>query len=453
MWCVDWSDDARAFYKANKGSNLLGPAYWYREGITYTDITSSMFNARYMPEGCLYDKSGPAFHPVEGDLHYILALINTKPVDYILKILNPSFHCQVRDVKNIPRIDMRTEEVSANGKELVAIAKADWDANETSHGFAGLWSLGSDPGASLADAWGRWEREAKASAEASNRLEERNNQIFIEAYGLGHTLDEAVSEAQTYLAKPDRQKDAQRFVSYAIGCMMGRYSLDAPGLAYAGSDGVGFDPDLYARFAASADGIVPMTYEAWFDEDAALRITDFVAAVWGAEGKAANMAWLAESLGAKTSESSEEALRRYLADKLYKDHIQVYKKRPIYWHFSSGKLGAFQALVYMHRYNGSTLPRMRSEYVVPLLGRMAARLDMLELDSHASSSPASRTKIQKQIEALRRKHSELMAFDERLRHYADMRITIDMADGTQRNYAKFGDLVSDVKTIVGDSDE
>lgn len=235
--------------------------------------------------------------------------------------------------------------------------------------------------------------------------------------------------------------------------MMGRYSLDEPGLIYAHAGNIGFDASRYASFPADADGIVPITDEAWFPDDAGTRIREFSRVVWGADTLEENMAWLAESLGQKSSETPDETVRRYLSDKFYKDHMQTYKKRPIYWQFSSGKQGAFQALVYLHRYSEGTLARMRTEYVVPLTSKIAYRLEMLEKDATASGSAAARTKIQKQIESLRKKQTELLAYDEKLRHYADMRIALDLDDGVKANYAKFGDLVSDAKAITGGSDE
>jgi type II restriction/modification system DNA methylase subunit YeeA len=235
---------------------------------------------------------------------------------------------------------------------------------------------------------------------------------------------------------------------------MGRYSLEEPGLIYAHSGNIGFNPLRYdKKFTADADGIVPLTDECWFEDDAASRVRVFLRAVWGDETLEENMAWLAESLGTKGSETPDETIRRYLADKFFKDHLQTYKKRPIYWLFSSGKQGAFQALVYLHRYNEGTLARMRAEYVVPLIAKVASRLDMLDKDAAASISAAARTKLQKQIESLRKKQLELLAYDEKLRHYADMRITLDLDDGVKVNYAKFGDLVAESKVITGGSDE
>ena len=284
-------------------------------------------------------------------------------------------------------------------------------------------------------------------------LERKNNKLIADAVGISGAEVVDVEEDQIVLERAARDKDCQRLVSYAVGCMLGRYSIDEDGLVFAGAGGADFVPGRYSRFQADADGILPLTDERWFEDDAASRVREFLRAVWSIDTLEENMTWLAESLGSKGSETPDETIRRYLAAKFYKDHLQTYKKRPIYWLFSSGKQGAFQALVYLHRYNEGTLARMRAEYVVPLVAKMVSRLDMLNKDVAAATSAAARTKLQKQIESLRKKQIELLAYDEKLRHYADMRITLDLDDGVKVNYAKFGDLVAESKAITGGSDD
>jgi hypothetical protein len=297
--------------------------------------------------------------------------------------------------------------------------------------------------------WDNWSKQCANNHVNLREIETENNRLFIDAYGLQDELKPQVPESQITLARADREKDCQRLISYAIGCMMGRYSLDEPGLIYAHAGNVGFEPGRYATFPADADGIVPITDELWFADDAPSRIRDFLRAVWGADTLEENMAWLAESLGSKASETPDETIRRYIADKFFKDHLQTYKKRPIYWLFSSGKQGAFQALVYLHRYHEGTLARLRAEYVVPLTGKMQARIEMLQKDANAASSTAARNKLAKEVEKLKKKHVELLAYDEKLRHYADMRITLDLDDGVKVNYGKFGDLLDSVKVVTG----
>ena len=183
--------------------------------------------------------------------------------------------------------------------------------------------------------------------------------------------------------------------------------------------------------------------------DGANRIREFVRVVWSEDTEAENMAWLAESLGQKASESADDTIRRYLSRDFYKDHLQTYKKRPIYWLFSSGKHKAFEALVYLHRYNAGTLSRMRMEYVVPLQSRMQARIDKLEDDITSTTSSAQQKTLRKQKEKLAKQLEELRSFDEKLRHYADQRITLDLDDGVKINYGKFGDLLAEVKAVTG----
>ena len=239
-------------------------------------------------------------------------------------------------------------------------------------------------------------------------------------------------------------------MSYALGCMMGRYNLDETGLIYAHAGNQDFDASRYKTFPADADGIIPLTEMHWFEDDATHRIQEFLTAVWGKDTLDTNMLWLAESLDKKANETTEDTIRRYLASKFYKDHMQTYKKRPIYWLFSSGKQGAFQALVYLHRYNESTLARMRTEYVMPLISKMAAYANSLETAKESSDSAAEIKRIEKKLQDLHKQQAELSSFEEKLRHYADQRITLDLDDGVKVNYGKFGDLLAEVKAVTGE---
>ena len=371
------------------------------------------------------------------------------------KVLNPTIHFHVGYFNLLPypsKIIGKIDTIKNLLNILVSEEKADWDSYETS------WNYTIDPlinkkKNTLEASYHHLQMQKHDSILEIMHLEEENNRLFIEAYSLQDELTPEVPENQITITRADREKDCQRLISYAIGCMMGRYSLDEPGLIYARGGNIGFGPDRYATFPADADGIVPITDTLWFEDDAANRIREFLLAVWSAETLDENMTWLAESLGNKGNETPGETIRRYLTSSFYKNHLQTYKKRPIYWLFSSGKQGAFQTLVYLHRYNEGTLARMRSEYVVPLTGKMLSRIEMLGKDVASVSSPTARTKISKEIEVLRKQHIELLAYDEKLRHYADMRIQLDLDDGVKVNYGKFGDLLAEVKAVTGGSDE
>ena len=315
--------------------------------------------------------------------------------------------------------------------------------------------------------------------ETSSRLEEANNQVFIDAYGLRDELTPEVPRHEvTLTCNPhyryghDRQDDeleellqgdsVRELVSYSVGCMMGRYSLDRKGLVYANAGNEGFDKLVaegsYKAFSADEDGIIPLTDQEWFKDDATNRFREFVQVVWGEEHLQENLDFVAESLclnaiKPKKSESALETIRRYLSTQFYKDHLKTYKKRPIYWLFSSGKQKAFECLVYLHRYNEGTLSRMRTEYVTPLLGKYDAYAEQLEKQIETADSTSEANRFKKELDALIKKQVELREFDDKLKHYADMRISLDLDDGVKVNYGKFGDLLADVKAITGSAPE
>jgi hypothetical protein len=392
-------------------------------------------------------------------------------------------HCQVKDISALPGdlVGNVSRGVTESASRLIEIYRTEWDFHETSLDFgaiggafnATLGVLKGDPlFAPPVDSWqslrGRLDFALGYLSDLGNEvigLQKQNDQYFADQMGIkeverptkdgpivtfklpwherGRGDDSDIVRVRFYFAV------AKALISYAIGCMMGRYSLDEPGLIYAHAGNVGFDASRYGTFPADADGIVPITDELWFADDACSRVREFLLAVWGPVTLEENMAWLAESLGTKASETPDETIRRYIADKFFKDHLQTYKKRPIYWLFSSGKQGAFQALVYLHRYHEGTLARLRAEYVVPLTGKIQSRIEMLQKDTAAATSTAARNKLAKEVEKLKKKHVELLAYDEQLRHYADMRITLDLDDGVKVNYGKFGDLLEGVKAVTG----
>ena len=440
--------------RGNTRANLRSESLYFRESITWGAISSSKFSARYCTPGALFGAGGYSVFGSINVLKMVAGLSASVLANHFLEIISPTLNFEAGNVASIPVVDIDYSTYSSIVDEAINITKQNWDSFENSWNFKKIPFLPDNFNqTTLEDSFKIYLSKTNKGFEKLLALEVANNQIFISAYGLEDELSPEIHESQITLARAEREEDCLRLISYAIGCVMGRYSLDEPGLIYAQAGNVGFEPGRYATFPADADGIVPVTDEHWFDDDACGRVRAFLVAVWGQGTLEENIAWLAASLGTKASETPDETIRRYISDKFFKDHVQTYKKRPIYWHFKSGKQGAFQALVYMHRYNEGTLARMRSEYVVPLTSKFAYRLDMLEKDASSSSSTAARTKIQKQIESLRKKQTELMAFEEKLRHYADMRINIDLDDGVKVNYAKFGDLLAESKVITGGADE
>jgi len=465
---VNWSRAAMAFYDSHGG--LYPQKYWFKEGITWGLITSARTSFRLKPSEAHYSSGAPTiFEDSFRCDQVVLGFLNSPIAFLYLKAMNPTLNTTVNDVLGLPLPSRREFPViDSNVGNGIALSRADWDAYERSWDFQSppILPASCDPTSTLESRYTAWITRNRDTIAEMKCLEEENNRLFIDAYGLSDEVTHEVSIRQITLtvnpayryggelSKEElwarfREDTMQELVCYSIGCMMGRYSLDEPGLIYAHAGNVGFDASRYASFPADADGIVPLTDELWFTDDAASRVREFMLAVWGADTLEENMAWLAESLGTKASETPDETIRRYLSDKFFKDHLQTYKKRPIYWLFSSGKQGAFQALVYLHRYNEGTLARLRAEYVVPLTGKLQARIAMLQKDAEAASSTAARNKLNKEIEKLKKKHVELLAYDEQLRHHADMRITLDLDDGVKVNYGKFGDLLDSVKVVTG----
>jgi hypothetical protein len=347
--------------------------YIFKQGLTWTSITSSFFSARMMPAGCLFSSAANSLFTTPDNILPLLGELNSNVFGYISKVVNPTLNMNPGDTGKIPFPGDESIKVVVSKvvESLIEIEREDWNCSERSWDFARFpWLPPAGADSTLSESWRAWEERKVAALRDCQHLEERNNAIFINAFGLSGELSPAAVEEQLTLGRANRERDSQSLVSYVVGCAMGRYSLDAPGLAFASEGDAGFDPAKYLRFSADADGIVPVTDELWFPDDMAGRLREFLAAAWGSSALDENMAWLADGLGRKGSETPEESIRRYMSDKYYKDHVQAYKKRPIYWLFSSGRQGAFKALVYLHRYNENTLARLRSEYVVSLAAKI-----------------------------------------------------------------------------------
>lgn len=453
-YVINWQNDGEellSFAASLYGSptrTIKNIQYYFKESITWSALSSGGISLRYNSHGFLFDTKGQCiFSKDKSKLLELIALLNSKIAYQMMSFLAPTLDFNSGVVAKVPVIPVQLDYEKINN--IIEMAKLDWDSYETSWDFTQNPIIRTNQ-PNLEQAFATWQQQNSAAVAEMKRLEEENNKLFIDAYGLQDELTPDVPDEQITLTRADREKDSQRLVSYAIGCIMGRYSLDEPGLIYAHAGNQDFDASRYQTFPADADGIIPLTEMHWFEDDATHRIREFLTAVWGKETLDANMQWLAESLDKKASETAEDTIRRYLASKFYKDHMQTYKKRPIYWLFSSGKQGAFQALVYLHRYNESTLARMRTEYVMPLISKMTAMVNSLQSEIENSDSAAEIKRKEKELQNLHKQQAELSSFEEKLRHYADQRISLDLDDGVKVNYGKFGDLLAEVKAVTGE---
>ena len=472
---LNWSDDGFEIkhYGEDEGrirSTVPNVDFYFRECVTWSKISSGKLAMRYRPPGSIFDVAGACIFGISSSLSLIQGVANSPVCMHFLQALSPTLNFEGGQISVLP-IASKSQVQNQAVKQvplLVSRARTDWNSYERSWDFQALPLLtaSAEPSLTLESSYTTWVSQNRETITEMKRLEEENNRLFIDAYGLADELTPdvpieqitlTVNPAYRYGGNLTEEEQWARFrrdtmaelVSYAIGCMMGRYSLDAQGLIYAHSGGADFDPSRYTTFLADPDGIVPLTDGEWFDDDAAHRLIEFISVVWDKGHLEDNLAFLADNLSPRNNESSRGTLRRYLCDSFFKDHLQTYKKRPIYWLFSSGKQKAFQCLVYLHRYNEGTLARMRTEYVIPLQGMMASRVRQLERDIAVAASTTHRRRLEKERETLVKQQSELREFDEKLRHYADQRIGLDLDDGVKVNYGKFGDLLAEVKAVTG----
>ncbi|EOX3342120.1 BREX-1 system adenine-specific DNA-methyltransferase PglX [Vibrio cholerae] len=486
-YVVNWEFDGKELLEY--ASSLYGSptrtiksiSEYFKPNISWSKISSGNLAMRYYPNGYLFDVAGCCiFSDSQSDLMFLLGFSNTNMVRSLLESISPTVNFEAGQIASLPILNMEKSKAIENTKKLIEIAKNDWDMAETSWGFKRLDIVSaSQYKDKIKESYSYIFEEWVRATEVVQELEQENNQIFSKAYGVEDEVDSTVPYNEisincnpffrygTSLTDNERNLRLQsdtitELVSYAVGCFMGRYSLDGDGLTYASSGNDGFDiivaEGAYKTFPADEDGIIPLTDQEWFKDDATNRFREFVQVVWGEEHLQENLDFVAESLclnaiKPKKSESALETIRRYLSTQFYKDHLKTYKKRPIYWLFSSGKQKAFECLVYLHRYNEGTLSRMRTEYVTPLLGKYDAYAEQLEKQIETADSTSEANRFKKELDALIKKQVELREFDDKLKHYADMRISLDLDDGVKVNYGKFGDLLADVKAITGSAPE
>ncbi|KAB1507400.1 BREX-1 system adenine-specific DNA-methyltransferase PglX [Photobacterium damselae] len=482
-WENDGSDIKRFVVNNPKDPNtthwsrrLFNLEFFFQEGLTWSAVTSGNFSCRVVPKGIIPGTGSKSLYNLSSrQQKLLLAFLNSSVAAYYLKLLSPTLNFEAGDVGKLPIIETSEFDLTAVDK-LIYISQSDWNSHERSVGFTSLPLIHNESNDSkLSKSYQRYSDYFRQLSEDMFDLEKRNDQLISNIYGLQDQFPATKTLSDITLIRnvkhryKEKHHDFERsdivteLISYAIGCISGRFSLDREGLVYAHSGNNGFKElvaeGVYKTFPADDDGIVPLADEEWlFDDDATTRFREFVKTVWGEEQHLSeNLDFVAESLclnaiKPKKGESSMDTIRRYFSTQFYKDHLKTYKKRPIYWLFSSGKDKAFECLVYLHRYNEGTLSRMRTEYVTPLMGKLESRKNILE-DSKATASGAELRAIDKELKTIDKKQAELVKFDEELKHLAEMKISIDLDDGVKVNYGKFGNLLADVKAIHGKAPE
>ena len=448
---VDWQPSAIHFYKNNKTSNMIKEEYWMRKGITWTATTNYKFSARVLPAIGVFDVKGPALFPNNKDMElYYLGWLNSNSVYYLLKLFKEGSDFQNIEIKRLPLVTVSPEiieTVSSIVEWNINASKSDWDAFETSWDFLvhplvlGSYAPDMNGGhkASLAQSYAKWERVCEDRFNKLKANEEELNRIFIDIYGLQDELTPEVEDKDVTVRKADLGRDIRSLISYAVGCMFGRYSLDEPGLAYAGGE---WDASKYSTIIPDKDNIIPICDDDYFDDDITGRFVKWVETVYGSETLEENLKFIADALGGKGT--PREVIRSYFINDFYADHLKIYQKRPIYWLFDSGKKNGFKALIYMHRYQSDLLARLRTDYVHEQQERYRTQLSHLaDAIDHASAS--ERIKLTKQQKKIQDQALEIQKYEEKVHHLADQNISIDLDDGVKHNYALFADVLAKIK--------
>ncbi len=427
------------FILQQKNARVLDLDFLKKKKCTWTDLTISKNSFRIAPDDTFYDISGHCFFPKEEDQLWLLGYANTSIFAELLKVFNSTIHCQVGDVGKIivPDIGDQKNKVSVLAGENVEFSKKDWDSFETSWDFQHHPLLRKVP--TIAEAFDQWQTECDDRFNQLKANEEELNRIFIDIYGLQDELTPEVEDKDVTVRKADLSRDIRSFISYAVGCMFGRYSLDVDGLAYAGGE---WDVSKYVSFAADKDNIIPICDDEYFEDDIVGLFVEFVKTVYGADMLDENLKFIADALGGKGQ--PKEVIRNYFLNDFYKDHCKIYQKRPIYWLFDSGKKNGFKALIYMHRYQPDTIARIRTDYVHEQQARY--RTAIVDLEQRiANVSTGERVKLNRKLTTLQAQDTEIRTYEEKIHHLADQMISIDLDDGVKKNYAIFQDVLAKIK--------
>ena len=501
---LKYNEKALAEMERNAGFRHDGKEYYFKPHIGWSKIASSKSSFRFYESGFTFDSAGLGLFSNSANMLCTLALLNSKVVEHLIPILNPTLNVTPMIVKKLPYSDINVSEITKN---CISTSRDDWNSFETSwdfkqHPLVRLWLAGAyawgdeQPVALLSSAYRAWKLECNGQFEKLKANEEELNRIFIDTYGLQDELTPEVADKDVtvhYLVdtKDDIPASLQgsnyvltrrdvivSLISYVVGCMFGRYSLDVEGLAYAGGDWNAvyrIQQEIYAvegkevhladgrlltvkpagynqiktddgwknlSYPVDADNVIPICDDEYFDDDMVDRFVKFIETVYGSDTLEENLKFIADALGGKGT--PRDVIRSYFLNDFYADHCKTYQKRPIYWLFDSGKKNGFKALIYMHRYQPDIIARIRTAYVHEQQSRY--RTAIADLESRiASASTAERVKLNKQLKKLQEQDAELRTYEEKIHHLADKMTPIDLDDGVKVNYAKFQDVLAKIK--------
>lgn len=478
-YVINWENSGEKI-KNYSGSNLRNKDMYFREGVTWSTVSSNRNSFRYFDKGYLFDNGGSClFSNIY--LEYIQGLLNTKVAVELLKI-QPTMNNQPGTIGGLPLIINENIDIKKIVRENIALAQLDWDSFETSWDFKchplisvipqnrALFDDATD--IDLAECYTGWENECNERFNQLKANEEELNRIFIDIYGLQDELTPEVEDKDVTVRKADLQRDIKSLVSYAVGCMFGRYSLDEEGLVLAGQPfeahffeasapvcGTGFAGapgasvpigEFYYKtdegvkkctYNPDKDNIIPICDEEYFSDDIVSRFCEWVKIVYGEKSLETNLDFIAKALGNKGN-TSREVIRNYFLNDFFKDHCNTYSvtgsgKRPIYWLFDSGKQNGFKALIYMHRYDADTVGRVRTDYLHKTQKYVETAMQSAQYTIDNATSASEKSKATKAVTKYTKQLAEMKIYDEAIAHVANQRIEIDLDDGVKVNYAKF----------------
>ena len=414
---------------------------------TWSSISSSSISFRAVSDGFMYESKGPILQP-KTNYFEMLAYLNSSVYQHFIKIVAPTLDYSEGAVLRAPFTKCTCSSVSDIAENCVRISKSDWNSFETSWDFqchplisviAKNRLLFERGRIDLAECFAYWEAECAERFAQLKANEEELNRIFIDIYGLQDELTPEVEDKDVTVRKADLGRDIRSLISYAVGCMFGRYSLDCEGLAYAGGQ---WDAGKYTTFPAEDDNIIPICDDDYFADDLTGRFIRFIETVYGSATLEENLRFIADALGGKGQ--PKEVIRNYFLNDFYADHLKTYQKRPIYWLFDSGKKGGFKALIYMHRYQPDTIARLRTDYVHEQQSRYRTAIADLE-QRIPGVSTSERVKLSKKLKKLQEQSTELQTYEEKIHHLADQFLSIDLDDGVKKNYEIFKDVLAKIK--------
>ena len=425
----------------NQGNHLPSRQYYCMKCITWSDISGRSFAARYCDIGSIFDVKGSCGFPSESHFWLSIAILNSKLTPRFIDSLNPTMTTQVGDLKRIPVLDPTDEDlfsIESLAKECVSITKAAYDSHEESWDFAEhpLLKYKEDR---IEAAWNQLHQNEKMAFDRVKENEEKINALLIKTYDLSEEISPEVDDSDVTLRMSDLSEAIKSFISYAIGCIFGRYSLDSKGIAYAGGL---WEDSKYKSFKPDKDAIIPICDDEYFDDDIVSRFVDFVRCVFDKDYLEENLRFIADVLGGKGT--SRDVIRAYFINGFYSDHVKTYQKHPIYWLFDSGKKNGFKCLVYMHRYQADTIARIRTDYVHEQQSRYRTAISDME-QRISGAGTAERVRLNKQLALLQDQATEIREYEEKIHHLADQMIKIDLDDGVKHNYEIFKDVLAKIK--------